>query len=146
MGLNIEAAKNYAGSVVGRTVGINAYKRWQRYAQRAFTPTDEEYKSRKSTGIFTGLMQIAMPISTESFAKFESMSQYGIREMAKYDIVQPLTDWASLNLVIVLSHNPVEFVVWKLALNAATHVGLDLGGKAVKRIKSFRPSAPTLAV
>lgn len=65
------------------------------------------------------------------------------------DLLRLVPDLALLGATsyLSLSHNPAEAVAMKLAVNAATQVGLDLIGAAAKRIRSFRPpTATTLAV
>lgn len=47
--------------------------------------------------------------------------------------------YASLSL----GHSPLEVVAWKLAANAATHIGFDLAELVVNRIRNFRPPVAT---
>lgn len=149
MGLNIEAAKNYALSVAERTFSINAYKRWQVYAEQKFEPTWEAYQNRKGTGVFVGLLQFAIPAFTEGVAISWSKSKYGTGEeanlnpliyMAKYCTIS-MPDLAAWMFLYNTTDNILQFVLYKLAANAATHVGLDLAGRAVDKLKGFRPPA-----
>lgn len=53
----LETGLRYVGSVAARSVGINAFRRWQRYAVEHFEPTSDAYRNRKDVGVFIGLIQ-----------------------------------------------------------------------------------------
>ncbi len=151
MGLNIETAKNYAGSVLERTFGINAYKRFVKNAEKA-EHSSGVYQNRKMMGVITaGGMQFILPATTEALAGSWSKSKFGNGEETNMNHFVQFAKYTSISMLdgvtwMLLGNtdNLAEFALYKLALNAATQVALDLGGEAVKRLKSFRPSAPTL--
>lgn len=147
MATKLEATKNYLVNIAERTIGVNAYKRWQEYA-KVQTP---ENPVRRGSGILVGAIQFLMPGSTDGVA--ELWMQNIIRgekggntliEFTKFAGKVGL-DYASWNLVALANHNPLEFVAWKLAVNAATPVIMDLASTAINRMKHFRPSSVTLA-
>lgn len=153
MSVRLEAAKDYLFSVAERTLGINAYKRWQKHSLEHFEPTYEGYHNRKRTGItIAAPIQFLLPATTESIARSWSKSKFGTGEEENMNFFTHWGKYTSISMLdgiswVLLSNTHItEFVLAKLALNAATHVALDLGGEAVKRIKTFRPTGTTLVV
>lgn len=155
MAAGLEGTRDYLVSIAERTFGVNAYKRWQVWAEQQFEPTSDAYKNRKETGVFTGFIQFTLPSFTEAVARSWSKSQFGTGEEANENIFIGWAKYSAISMVDygsgILLYNTVDnipqFVAYKLALNAVTHIGLDLAGRAVDKLRGFRPpTAATLAV
>lgn len=153
----LETGLRYAGSVAERSLGINAFQRWQRYVVENSEPSSDAYRNRKFVGVIIGLIQFYVPATTDSISRMWSGSQYGTKEKAnenplvtvgKYSI-RSLPDVASW-MLIATTDNLIQLSLYKLAANAATHVGLDIidaGARGVRRLmRGFRPSATTLVI
>ena len=154
MAVDLERIKSYAGSVKDRTLGINAYQRWQKEIETNCSDRKDAsaYQNRKIVGVILGMVQFVLPGLTKGVAEMwsdnfpeEKNGNSLFLSFPRY-VTTVATDFASWSVVAAASHNPGEFIALKLAANAATHVGLDLGGAAIKRLKTFRPSANILAV
>lgn len=144
----IETTKNYLGSVANRTIGRAAW-------QEAMQP---QYRLDDTKPFFQRIDQTAQAVTYFAVqflgpATYESIDRIKrINEINKWGfIVEPVKRFlpalvADLGLIYIttsLSHNPLEFVAWKLAANAGTHMALDLGSTAVNRIRHSRPTNPT---
>lgn len=154
MANQIEAAKNYVGSVLERITGVNAYGRWQRYVEKeAVGPiTTSMRNNRKASGVLVGGVQIIFPAAFTLIADVASVPRPST-ERVDLEALSFLAKDAAVSLIefglwslVATSRNPVEFALYKLAANAVTHAGLDLAGVAVNRLRHFKPSATTLAV
>lgn len=155
MASRLETVKTYLLSVAERTFGIEAYRKEVAKIERFNAVDSERYtvlnrEDVEKSGFHLGIFQILMPAVTEVMLndKGSKMNSSLFKESLK--VVNDTLPAAAVDLwamaPALLSHNPVEFVILKLAANAVTHVGLDVLGAAAKRFRNFRPSANILAV
>lgn len=147
MASKLEVAKDYLLSVAERTIGVNAYQRWQKYVDQLDHDPFERIK-QKRYAVPMGGLQFVFPAVMDSLYGIigEKGERSGWITMTKYNVVQPYIDVTSWGLIAMTTDNPLEFVGAKLAINAITHVGFDLGKAAINRLRTFRPSANILAV
>ncbi len=157
--------RDYIGSILSKTAGVDAYKRWQQYAQNAphISFTDpftlavqgDTKLGRKIGGAIVLASQIAFPAGVEALAKMSSYtSKFDTDFLRNYSLALAwgygegaieVTSWGSVMPAVV--HNPLEFALYKLAANIVTHVGLDVLEAGINRARGFGPSTPaTLAV
>lgn len=97
--------------------------------------------------IICAVNQVSFPATTDSIINIGWKEKFNRSEpisMARYLLAHPAIDYLSWQILPAVNHNPLELVAWRLAANAITHVSVDLGDAAIKRIKNFRPSATTL--
>lgn len=156
MANRIEQAGSYLGSLLKRSSGIEAFNLSGQFIKDRGLMVDDNDKKSLQTSAW--VYQVLAPATTNFIMdlrkgpdlKPSSESEWVIAIKASSAIVLDLGSNIPLtSLTLYLTHNPVEFgvefVIGRLAINAATHVSFDVLGAAAKRVKTFRPSSTTLA-
>ncbi|GEM_PF-3740257 len=143
-------AGNYLGSVINRTIGRSA---WMEAMHQPKRRPDDSYPYSWSIPInhaldtaapFYAGLELLAPATSRFFVQTLKDPKTWERSSG-LDLLRLVPDLALIGATVYLSHNPLEFVAMRLALNAATHVGLDAASAVANGIR-HRPSGPTLAI
>lgn len=141
MASRLEDTKDYLVSVAERTFGVDAYQRWQGYAE---TQLDGDARRLKRiTGTIFGFGQFLFPAITR-WMVHEYNREPHLIPMVGRGVTVGAIDCATL-LILQNQYNIgiPEAVVFKLITNMATHALIDTVGFGMDRIGNLRPPAPT---
>lgn len=143
--------RDYAISLAERTLGIEGGRRLHQLELDStrndgeidpFSPVGIEHrKTLAATGRIIGILnQFFAPGVSEVFNR----AIPGDHPFLLKTMVAIPVDTLGIVGTMMLSHNLVEAVALKLAINAATHVAIDVGEVAINRMRSLRTPAITL--
>lgn len=164
MANRLEAFGNYTGSVINRIIGRSAWRKAIKQEEERIEYKKElfGYTPHSEKPAWARPINVALDSSAPAYLALEFLAPATSRLMlsvinddeksftGKYDFLKAGALFATLPFDVTLNyfcltlvHNPLEAVAYKLAANAATHVGLDLAGTAVNRIRHLRPPTST---
>lgn len=153
----LEVAKDYLVSVAERITGIDAVKAY--YFDNKPAPDNPHLRRAKALAIVGGILgggaiQVFLPSMYRGLndeyqgirIDREHPEPYSYSYLGETGLMGGYVMDMGLMLASVTNHNPAEVIILKLAANVISNVGGDLAVAAVNKIKTFRPSATTLAV
>lgn len=141
MGSKVETVKEYSISVAQRAIGWDAFQKkpQERLVSRLIDCMGQI--------TFPALSRLMSPLGAERIGSKSSVREklkfFGRITIREAGLMPDLGLWM---IVLAASDNPLEILPLRLAANAATQIGFDVISAGIDKIKSFRPSANTLAV
>lgn len=143
----MEAAKNYAGSVLEKTVGFQFGKQEYHDTMIDLKSYPHQVKNSRIVAVESGLLQIVLP----EFINRSLKDCTPENNEPMFNIITKMLSSVGFDLsltaacILISNGSAAEALTLKFIANAATHTGMDLTESAVKRLKTFRPSTGILA-